>query len=256
MNKLAMAALVALGASSAWAVNGSIKGEKGSWTGDIKWQSRAKSYLISFKKGNTEVSAECPLDKVERIDIDKPAGYDKAVELVTRGQGASAIGSLSKIVQEYKMLVWDKPAGRYLVEAYLAAGNAQKAYETASGIVSEDKSAAWSGELAPAYWQALLKLNKTTQLENCLKKAAASGDRASSAAALVMRGDVILANGGDTPESHRQALTDAYLRVALMYNDEPCKEARASAMRKAAQSFDKLGMAARAEAMRTQANTL
>lgn len=256
MNKLAMAALAVLAASSAWAVNGTIKGEKGMWTGDIKWQSRSKSYAITFKKGNTEVSAECPLDNVERIDIDKPAGYDKAVELVTRGQGASAIGALTKIVQDYKMLVWDKPAGRYLVEAYLAANNPQKAYETATGIISEDKSAAWSGELAPAYWQALLKLNKTTQLENCLKKAAATGNRASSAAALVMRGDVIVANGGDTPDSYRQALIDAYLRVALMYNDEPCKESRAAAMRKAAQCFDKLGMAARAESMRTQANTL
>ncbi len=256
MNKLAMAALVALAASSSWAINGTIKGEKGMWTGDIKWQSRSKTYAISIKKGNTVVSAECPLDNVERIEIDKPAGFDKAVELVTRGQGASAIASLTKIVQDYKMLVWDKPAGRYLVEAYIAAGNAQKAYEIASGIISEDKSAAWSSDLAPAYWQALLKLNKTTQLENCLKKAAATGDRASSASALVMRGDVIVANGADSPESYRQALTDSYLRVALMYTDEPCREARATAMRKAATCFDKLGMAARAEAMRTQAGTL
>ena len=92
--------------------------------------------------------------------------------------------------------------------------------------------------------------------ENCLKKAAATGDRASSASALVMRGDVIVANGADSPESYRQALTDSYLRVALMYTDEPCREARATAMRKAATCFDKLGMAARAEAMRTQAGTL
>ena len=97
---------------------------------------------------------------------------------------------------------------------------------------------------------------KNTQLENCLRKAATSGDRASSAAALVMRGDVILANGGDTPDTYRQALVDAYLRVALMYTDEPCRAARASAMQKAASCFDKLGMAARAEGMRAQARTL
>ena len=109
-------------------------------------------------------------------------------------------------------------------------------------------------ELAPAYWQALLKLGKSQQLENCLRKASSSADRVTSAEALKMRGDMILAAGGDTPETYRQALTDAYLRVALLYIDEPCKEVRAAAMLKAGFCFDKIGMAARAES--TQAKTL
>ena len=41
-----------------------------------------------------------------------------------------------------------------------------------------------------------------------------------------------------------------------MYADDECKEARRTAMRRAATSFDKLGMAARAQAMRDQANSL
>ena len=254
MNKLVLATSVALAATSLWAVNGTVKGEKGQWTGDITWQARTKSYKIEYKKGATMVSAECPLENLSRLDIDKPAGLDKYVEMVQRGQGSSAIGGLTKIVNDYKMLVWDKPAGRYLVEAYLAANNPQKAFDTATGIIRDDKTAAWSGDLAPAYWQSLLKLGKTTQLENCLRQASSAGDREASAAALVMRGDMILAQGGDTPEAFRKALTDAYLRVALMYAD--AKEARQSAMLKAAQCFDKLGMAARAEGMRTQAKTL
>ena len=256
MNKLAIAAMITLAASSGWAVNGTVYGEKGKWTGDITWQARTKSYKVEYKKGATMVSAECPLDNLDRLDIDKPAGFDKYVDMVRRGQGSAAIGYLTKIVTDYKMLVWDKPAGRYLVEAYLAANNAQKAFETATGIIRDDKTAAWSGDLAPAYWQALLKLGKTTQLENCLRQAASTGDRGASAAALVMRGDMILANGGDSNETYRQALTDAYLRVAFMYGDPECKEARVAAMNKAAQCLEKLGMAARAESMRSQANAL
>jgi hypothetical protein len=154
------------------------------------------------------------------------------------------------------MLQWDKPAGRYLVEAYIAANNAQKAYDIASGIIREDKDAGWKGELAPAYWQALLKLGKTSQLETLVKKAAISGDRAASAAALVMRGDMILASEGESPEAFRKALTDSYLRVMLMYVDEPCREARIQAMQRAANCFDRLGQAARAENIRSQARQI
>lgn len=256
MNKLAAATVVALAVSSVWAVPGTIQTSTDKKSGDIKWQRSSKSYTLTYKKGGTEVSAEYKLDDVERLDVNEPANFAKLRKMVESGQGGAAIAGLSAIVQEYKMLQWDKVAGRYLVEAYLSAGNAQKAYETATSIIGDDKSAAWKGDLAPAYWQALLKLNKMTQLENCLKKAAASGDRATSAAALVMRGDMILASGGDTHDAYRQALVDAYLRIALMYTDEPCKEARIMAMQKAAMCFDKLGMAARAEGMRTQAKTL
>ena len=133
---------------------------------------------------------------------------------------------------------------------------AQKAFDTAQTIIADDKSAAWSGDLAPAYWQALLKLGKQQQLDNCLRKAATSGDRLSSAAALSMRGDMILQAEGDSPDTYRKALTDAYLRVALLYTDEACKPARQTALLKAAQCFDKLGMASRAEGLRNQAKAL
>ena len=257
MKKLIMAMAILLAASSVWAIQGTIKTATDTKKGDIKWQSRAKAYLIAIKsKGGADINAEYPLDDVEALDIDKPANYDKLVQMVTAGQGAQAIAGLTKIVQDYKMLVWDKPAGRYLVEAYLAANNAQKAFETAQTIISDDKSAAWSGELAPAYWQALLKLGKQQQLENCLRKATESGDRASSAAALSMRGDMILQAEGDTEAAYRKALTDAYLRVALMYTDEPCRAARQTALLKAAQCFDKLNMASRAEGLRNQAKAL
>ncbi len=256
MKKLIILGLVAAIVAPLWAVQGTIHTATDSKKGDIKWQSRSKKYIVSFKKGKTLVSAEYPLDDVEELDIAKPNGFDKAVENVQRGNGASAIGILSKIVDEYKMLQWDKPAGRYLVEAYIAANQAQKAYEVASDIIREDKSAAWKGDLAPAYWQALLKLGKNQQLEGLVKKAAVSGDRAASANALVMRGDIILATEGDSPDGCKKALTDAYLRVMLMYADEPCREAHSEAMQKAANCFDKLGQASRAEQIRAQARKI
>ena len=256
MNKLATAALVAIATSSLWAIQGTISTETDRKSGDLKWQSRQKSYLLTYKKGNTNLQMEFPLDSVTSLDIAKPVGFDKAVEMVEKGQGSAAIPVLEKVVKEYKMLQWDKPAGRYLVEAYIAANRVEDAYKAAQNIITDDKSAAYSGDLAPAYWQVLLKLGKNQQLETCLKKAASTGDRVASAEALIVRGDVILNQAGDTPEALRQALTDAYLRVALMYPDEPCRQVRANAMMRCATCFDKLGMAARAEGMRSQAKVL
>ena len=252
MKKLIVGCALALAAAEAFAIKGSVSTEVETFSGDIKWRGRDKTYVIAKDK----ITKEFALADVTGLDIPKPAGYDKAVAAVEGGQGATAIGALTKIVADYRMLQWDKPAGRYLALAYLSTGNAQKAYEVCQPIVTEDKTAAWSGDLASAYWQALQKLGKTDQLETLLKKAAVSGSRQASAAALVMRGDMIVAASHDAPEELRKALGDAFLRVALMYQDEDCVRERREAMLKAAGCFDKLGQAARAESLRAQAKAI
>ena len=101
-----------------------------------------------------------------------------------------------------------------------------------------------------------MKLGKTEKLETLLKKAATSGDRASSAAALVMRGDILMNSASDNLEKVREALRDGYLRVVLMYLDANCRRERADGCMKAAAAFDKLGQSARAERLRAQAKTI
>ncbi len=256
MNKLTIMSLAALAAAEVFAIPGTLNTETESLKGDIKWRARDKQYVVSVKKGQTTVDMERKKDDVISLDIPKPANYDKAVELVESGSGASAIPMLQKIVDDYVMLQWDKPAGRYLAMAHLAAGHAQKAHDVCLKIVSSDKEAAYRGDIASVYWQSLLKLGKDDQLEGLLKKAASSGDRAASAAALVMRGDIIVAKSNDAAAELNRALRDGYLRVVLMYPDAECRRERAEAMVKAAQCFDKLGQSARAENLRMQAKAL
>lgn len=256
MRKSALTVLAAVAAANLFAIQGTISTEADSKTGEIKWQARNKQYVVSIKKGQTMVDMELKLADVVSLDIPKPAGYDKAVEQVVSGNGAAAIPVLTKIVADYRMLQWDKPAGRYLAFAYLAANQAQKAYDVCSAIVNEDKSAAYTGDLAAAYWQALMKLGKSQQLETLLKKAATSGDRAASAAALVMRGDIIVAGSNDQPDKLKDALRDGFLRVVLMYQEPECARERSEACLKAAQCFDKLGQSARAEKLRAQAKSI
>ncbi len=255
MKKL-MVVVVAAAAANAFAIQGKVSTENGTTAGDIKWQPKAKQYVVSFKKGQTMVDKEFKLADVTALDIPKPAAFDKAVSQVEAGQGAAAVPALTKIVSDYRMLQWDKPAARYLVLAHLAAGNAQKAYEACQSVLLEDKAAAYRGELAAAYWQALLKLGKYEQLEGLLKKASAAGDRQASAAALVMRGDIIVSKASDNNEKLKDALRDGYLRVVLMYPDVECRRERAEACNKAAVVFDKLGQSARAEKLRAQAKQM
>ncbi|MBR2838524.1 MAG: hypothetical protein IKE55_07070 [Kiritimatiellae bacterium] len=252
MKKTLITALAALAASELLAIQGSVSTEAETFSGDVKWHAREKKYVV--EKG--KITKEFKLADVTELDIAKPAGYDKAVQAVEDGQGATAIPVLTKIVSDYRMLKWDKPAGRYLALAHLAAGNAQKAYDACQPIIAEDKTAAYTGDLAAAYWQALLKLGKTEQLEGLLKKAASSSDRASSAAALVMRGDIIVAASNGKPEELRNALRDGYLRVVLMYRDADCARERGEACMKAAACFDKLGQSSRAEKLRAEAKSI
>lgn len=256
MRKLAIAALTTLTAVEIWALPGVLRTESETLKGDIKWRSRTKQYVVSVKKGTTMVDLERGLADVVSLDIPKPAGYDRAVQQVEAGQGAMAIAVLQKIVADYRMLSWDKPAGRYLAMAYLASGQPKKAYDVCEEIIAEDRSAAWTGDLAAAYWQSLLKLGRTEKLEGLLNRAASSGTRQASAAALVMRGDIIVSSANGAHDKLKEALRDGYLRVAFMYNDPECARERAEAMLKAAKCLEALGQTARAEKLKADAKML
>jgi hypothetical protein len=251
MRKYLVAVAVAALAADVFAVKGTIVTDSASMTGEITYQRRQKSYLVAYKKGNNTVQAEYPVADVVKLDIPKPAGFDKLVEQVNNNQGSSAIPGLNKIVTDYYMLSWDKVACKYLALAYVSAGQAQKGLDVCQSIINEDKTAAYTGDLAPAYWTCLMKLgDRNDLLERCLAKAATSGSRNASAAALIMRGDMIVNAGGDKPEVLKQALRDGYMRVALMYGD--CPDEKVEAMNRAANCFDKLGQASRAERLRAQ----
>ncbi len=257
MRKSLLMALAGMTAATVFAVPGTVVTENDSKTGDVKWSVRAKGYVISVKQGNTMIDAEVPAADVVELDIQKPATFDAAAEQVDKGNGSAAIPALKKIIDDYQHLQWDKIAGSYLARAYLDSGKAEDAYKTCRDIIAGDPSAAYKGDLAPAYWEALLKLDKKSALEGALKKAAASGDRFSSGSALIKRGDIILAEGKDSPDAAKKALTDAYLRVVLLYRDaEVAARVRPEALYKAAKCFERLSQSGRADQMRTELKSL
>lgn len=225
----------------------------GQKSGVIKWSARNKSYVITQKQANgSTMDMEVEAKNVDHLDIKPPQGMDQAIKAVESGKGAGQISFLEKIVDEYAHLQWDQKAGSYLAKAYLDANNGAKALETCRKIISVDKTAGYSGDLAPTYWQALIKNNQISTLEQMLTKAASSGDRFSSGSALIARGDAILAKD-DTPTGAKKALVDGYLRVVLLYKDaEVAPRLRPEALYKAAQCFEKAGQTSRASDLRSE----
>ena len=88
----------ALAAAEAFAIQGAVSTETETFAGDVKWHARDKKYVV--EKG--KILKEFKLADVTSLDIPKPQGYDKAVQMVTAGQGSGAIAILTKIVGEYR----------------------------------------------------------------------------------------------------------------------------------------------------------
>ena len=248
------AALCALAAATAaGAVTGTVKTENGEEQGAIRWGTRDKAYVVTKGDKGASMEVQIKAADVTELVIPKPGAFDKAVEQVNSGNGAAAIPALKSIVKEYSHLDWDKLAGRYLAEAYLAAEKPDEALKTCEAIIAGEPSAAYKGNLAPAYWSALLKLNRRTALEKNMEKALKGKDRFSRGAALLMTGDIIMKDGKESNAACKKALTDGYLRVVYLYTDEDIAERlRPEALYKAALCFSTLRQSGRADVMRTE----
>ena len=237
-------------------IMGTITDGQGPHKGVVRYSLKSKTYFVTTKQNGAVMEAEIAPADVTEMDIAEPAGWDQAVANVEKGRAAASINYFAGIVKQYNHLQWDLRAARYLADAYLASGNADKALESCTAVVRADPETAYKGELAPIFWKVLVKLGKKDQLEKLLVKAAASGDRYSSGAALIGRGDLILA-GGESSDSLRAALVDGYLRVALMYTDgKIAEQLRPEALAKSAQCFEKIGQAGRADQMRGELKRL
>lgn len=246
-----LAAMLLAGAAGAQ-INGTIQTTDGrSISGQIRWLASQKKYVVMAIRPGTQTSIEIQLqaEQVAKIDVPQPRELGPAVQAVRSGvNAAAAIPVLEKIVRDYVMLQWDEPAARALAEAQLAGGNAEAAIKACEVVIAMKPEAAYKGELAVIYWQALLKANRSAKLADLLKDAIAKGGREASASALVMRGDLMMER-----KQPRDALKDGYLRVVILY--EGVRAVQPEALYKAAKAFEALQQNPNAEKMRTLLRT-
>jgi tetratricopeptide (TPR) repeat protein len=240
----AAAALALLAACAARAadVAGSLVTQDGkTFSGVVRWKASAKVYVVSTGK----IDLEFPPSQVREMTVPEPPGYAEAVKAVREGRPQQAVPALERIAQDYAMLQWDEPATRALAEACLAGGDVPGALRACDRVIAARPEAAYAGEMAPLYWQALLRSGRASRLEDLLEQAVKTGAPEAAASALVMRGDALSAKG-----DFRAALKDGYLRVVTLFR--AVRAVQPEALFKAAKAFDQMNQPGRAEAMRKQ----
>lgn len=213
--------------------------------GSIRWMPQGRRYVVSVRRPDGQtIDTPVPAGEVRKVEVPKPEKLDAAIRAVQAGKGSAAIPVLEQIVSQYAMMGWDEPAARYLAKARIDAGDAAGAIKICEDIIKAKPSAAYLGDVAPIYWQALLKTDKQAKLNELITKAISNGDRAASAAALVMRGDILMEQ-----KQPMEALKDGYLRAVILY--ENVREVQPEALFKAAKAFEAVSQNARAEKMRS-----
>ena len=214
--------------------------------GKVRWMPLQKKYVVTRSlKGGQSTTIELPLAQVKHVEAPKPPKLVPAIKAVKAGKGAAAIPILQDIVKNYAMLRWDEPAAQYLAEAQLAAGDAVGAVKTCEGLINVKEELAYIGDVAPTYWQALLKTGKTAKLGALISKAISQGDPSVSAHALIMRGDMLMEK-----REALNALKDGYLRVVVLYGN--VKDVQPEALYKGAKAFESLSQNANAEKLRSE----
>ncbi|MCL1920930.1 MAG: tetratricopeptide repeat protein [Kiritimatiellaeota bacterium] len=241
-------AIMMLGAGAALGqVQGTIITAATEFKGALKWKVSAKAYEVNDGTKTIEV----PQVQVQEIKVPKPRALTDAEKQMAEGNYAAAIPALKKISADYLMLTWDRPATRLLAVALLATGDHEEGIRVCETVIKVDPPAGYLGELAPTYWQALLKSGgrNISKAEGLIAQAIKTGDRTASAYALNTRGNLIL-TAGDTPENAKKALKDGFLRVITLYSNE--RGPRPEALYMAAKCFEKIGQPPRADAFRTE----
>ncbi len=253
VRRLAPAIMLALllGESARAQINGTIlTTDNKTVQGQIRWMAAAKKYVILATRPGSATTIELELQpsQVARITVPQPKELGPAVQAVRAGSVVAAIPVLEKIIRDYAMLQWDEVAARALAEAQMANNNPAGAVKACEVVIANNPEAAYKGELAVVYWQALLKSDRSAKLSGLLDEAIKKGGREASASALILRGDMLM-----DKKQPRDALKDGYLRVVVLY--ENVRAAQPEALFKAAKAFDALQQNPNAEKMRTLLRT-
>ncbi len=213
--------------------------------GDIRWHQSKKEYLIT---GKNNVTMTFKPSQVAKVIVSRPTGFDKAVKDVAAKRYDAALPVLNKIMSDYKMMGWDVKATRYAAEAQLGMKNPKKAILLCEELIRNNPKAAYQGEMAEIYWQALVEGGRTATLRKVMAKVIKDGPRELVPLVQIRRADVDMKAG-----KYKKALVDGYLRTAVFFAED--KRYAPEAIYKAMECFQQLNEPTNAEKMRKKLMT-
>ena len=238
---LIMAVMLFAVVSQSYAIKGVIvkSANNERMKGDIRWQQSKKEYLIT----TGGITMTIKPSQVKEVRVARPVGFDKAVNDVRAKRYDAALPVLDKIMSDYKMMGWDVKATRYAAEAQLGMKNPGKAIILCEKLIRNNPQAAYQGEMAEIYWQALVEGDRKATLRKIMAKAIKDGPRELVPLVQIRRADVDMKAG-----NYKVALVDGYLRTAVFFEDN--QRYAPEAIYKAMQCFQQLNEPTNAEKMR------
>jgi len=196
----------------------------------IQWREGAQEYRVEDVNGSI---IPIGLAQVERMDIDKPADFDRAKGMVEGGQLDSALPILQKMVEDYKMMIWDNRARELLARAYFNKQDYKKAGDALEELFKNARPDEITTTLRRFYWDTLLLIpERQSTLKKDIELTITTGTRPLAAAAQVMRGQLAKNQG-----QKEEALLN-FLRAAILYED--VTEVNPEALFKAAEMLDEI----------------
>ena len=214
----------------------------------IRWLPVDKVYNVSYKAEGAVRETRLKPDAILKMRVEPPKGFGdiaKRAAADPRAATGALRGQLEQIANQYKMLQFDGEAGKLIAEGFLKQNNPNGAIEACKKIITGNKDAGWNSAMAPAYWQALLDGNKLAEAQSLLDKGVTSSDPAVAIMACIRRGDLLMKKN-----EPKLALKDGYLRAVLLYRGPD--EARAEALYRAGEAFEKANQNSYAERMRDE----
>lgn len=179
--------------------------------GVVRYLVASRSFEIASGPAKRLVNVS---DVQQVILAQQPPSLAPAVDAVNKGNYATAIPTLVKLVEEYAMFGPDVIAGRALALAYLRTNRAADALKVSEDLSRSNPESMKSGSFASVYWEALLTTGREATLRISLRDAIETGSRELAAVALVRRGDLEMKSS-----KPKEALIDGYLRAILMFQD-------------------------------------
>ena len=166
---------------------------------------------------------------------DRPADYDKALQLANAQKYGEAIPLLSGLVGRLHGLYWDEPAGVLLLKCQMATGDGLAAVASYDRLVAGNPKLAEDANIQDAYRQALIAAKQFDRLTPLLASALAGASRTDAARAQLARGDLYAA------QNRLEEAAMDYLRAALLFHDvKSDAEFQAEALLKAGETLQKM----------------
>ena len=226
---LAVGVLVLVATAAARADKVTLTNDREIEAKKVTWRPSAQEYRVEMADGTI---LPVPKVQVARLQIDKPADFDKAMQLAAARQPDAAIPLLDGLVTSYAMLNWDNEARRALAQIYLAKNDAKKAAAVLDDYLANMPKAEVTTDVQSMYWKALLGADRASTLKKELDTAVAGPNREVAAAAQMMRGSMDRQAG-----LKEQAFLD-YMRIGELFRD--VKSVQPEALFRAAELLEEM----------------